>query len=99
MYRGLVVLGIIILLIGLGASFYYESKTILGVEYQRVYPYQNLGIVLVIGGIVCIVVGAVYSPRKETTSHQAVDSKTEQKEPEYVSICKTHRWQSECRIF
>jgi len=66
MQGGLVALGVVILLIGLFASFYYESKTILGFEYQRVYPYQNLGYVLVLGGIICIALGAVYSPRKET---------------------------------
>jgi drug/metabolite transporter (DMT)-like permease len=64
MHSGLVALGIIILLIGLGASFYYESKTIFGIEYLRVYPYQNLGIALVLGGIVCIALGAVYSPKR-----------------------------------
>ena len=66
MQGGLVALGIVILLIGLFASFYYESKTVFGIEYQRVYPYQNLGYVLVLGGIICIALGAVYSPRKET---------------------------------
>ncbi|HLE76026.1 MAG TPA: hypothetical protein VI864_08340 [Candidatus Bathyarchaeia archaeon] len=71
MHGDLVALGIILLLIGLGASFYYESKTIFGIEYQRVYPYQNLGIALVLGGIVCIAVGAVHSPRKEAITIQA----------------------------
>ena len=72
MHSGLVALGIIILLIGLGASFYYESKTIFGIEYLRVYPYQNLGLVLVLGGIVCIALGAVYSPRKETITQPSI---------------------------
>jgi len=66
MQGGLVALGIVILLIGLFASFYYESRTLFGIEIQRVYPYQNLGYVLVLGGIICIALGAVYSPRKET---------------------------------
>jgi drug/metabolite transporter (DMT)-like permease len=72
MQEGLVALGIVILLIGLFASFYYESKTIFGIEYQRLYPYQNLGYVLVLGGIICIALGAVYSPRKETITQPSV---------------------------
>lgn len=67
MHGGLVALGVFILVIGLVASFYYESKTIWGIEYQRVYPYQNVGIALVLGGIVCLALGAVYSPKRETT--------------------------------
>ena len=67
MQGGLVALGVVILLIGLLASFYYESKTIYGIEYQKVYPYQNLGYVLVLGGIICIALGAVYSPKQGVT--------------------------------
>ena len=72
MHRGLVGLGIIILLVGLGASFYYEVKTIWGIEYLRVYPYQDLGLVLVLGGIGCIALGAIYSPRKETLNPPSI---------------------------
>lgn len=63
--KGLLIFGIILLLIGLGASFYYESKSIFGVEYQRIYPYQSIGMVLVLAGIVFIGIGFFYSPRRE----------------------------------
>ena len=69
MHNGLVILGAFILVMGLLLSFYYESKSFLGVEYQRVYPYQNVGIALFLGGLVCAIVGVVYSPKKETITH------------------------------
>jgi len=65
MHNGLSALGIVLLVIGLGASFYYESKSIWGVEYQRTYPYQSLGIALIVVGAILVVVGVLYSPRKE----------------------------------
>ncbi|RLI44843.1 hypothetical protein DRO69_06435 [Candidatus Bathyarchaeota archaeon] len=65
MRNGLSVLGIVLLVIGLGASFYYESKSIFGIEYQRTYPYQNLGIALIVVGVLLVIVGVLHSPRKE----------------------------------
>jgi len=65
MHNGLVALGIVLLLIGLVASFYYESKTIFGIEYQRTYPYQGVGLALIVAGVLSIALGVYYSPRKE----------------------------------
>ncbi|MFB0514138.1 MAG: hypothetical protein ACETVQ_01025 [Candidatus Bathyarchaeia archaeon] len=65
MHNGLLALGVVLLLIGLFASFYYESKTIFGIEYERVYPYQDIGIVLIVVGVFSIALGVYYSPRKE----------------------------------
>jgi len=52
----------------LGASFYYESKSIFGIEYQRTYPYQNIGMVLIVVGGLLLALGVLYSPRKEETT-------------------------------
>jgi len=62
--KEMLILGIILLLIGLVTSLYYESKTIFGVEYMRTYPYQSIGIVLVLVGAVFIALGFLYPPRK-----------------------------------
>lgn len=66
--KGILIFGIILLLIGLGASFYYESKSIFGIEYQRTYPYQNIGMVLIVVGGLLLALGVLYSPRKEETT-------------------------------
>ena len=65
MHSGLVALGVILLFIELGASFYYESQTIWGIEYQRTYPYQTVGLALIIAGVLAIASGVYYSPQKE----------------------------------
>jgi len=69
--KGILIFGIILLLIGLGASFYYESKSILGFEYMRTYPYQSIGMVLVLLGGVFVALGFFYSPRKEEVPKQS----------------------------
>jgi len=61
---GIVAGGILLLLVGFVASFYYESKTIFGIEYMRTYPYQNVGIALIVAGAVLIGIGVIYSPQK-----------------------------------
>lgn len=60
MHGELVALGIIFLAIGLIASLHYESITLYNIEIRREYPYRDLGLVLVLGGIICIALGAVY---------------------------------------
>jgi drug/metabolite transporter (DMT)-like permease len=72
--KGLIIFGIILLVIGLVASFYPQTGTeerfnsdtgrnemvtvILG------YPYQTVGILLDVAGIVFVALGFLYSPRK-----------------------------------
>jgi len=70
MNNALLALGVILLVIGLGTSFYYESKSIFGYEYQRTYPYQSVGIALVVVGAILVAVGALYSPPKEEMTKQ-----------------------------
>jgi len=66
--KGLLLFGIILLLIGLVASFYAEVKTayLFGepVEISRTYPYQGIGMVLVLAGIIFVAIGFFYSPKK-----------------------------------
>ena len=70
-HKGLVFLGIAILVVGLGGYFYYESHYVLGIEISRNYPYRDLGTILVLGGIICVAIGVVYSPRKELITKEA----------------------------
>jgi drug/metabolite transporter (DMT)-like permease len=59
--KGLIIFGIILLAIGLVASFYSQMDHFYG---RMTYPYQGIGIVLDIGGIVFTALGFLYSPRK-----------------------------------
>ena len=54
--RGLFLFGILLLLIGVFALFYKETH----VGEQPFTPYQSIGIVLVLIGVLCIVLGFFY---------------------------------------
>lgn len=60
MHNGLVALGVILLLIGLFASFYYESND----------ARAHLGIILIIVGVFLVVVGVLYPHREEEVHTQ-----------------------------
>jgi uncharacterized membrane protein YdcZ (DUF606 family) len=66
-HLGAVILGILLLVAGLFASFYSESKTILGFEYQKTYPYQNAGIALIVVGAIIAAAGFLYRPQKDSS--------------------------------
>ncbi len=70
--RGLFVFGILLLLIGLVASFYKEMQHVSPVGEQPSTPYQSIGIVLVLVGILFIVLGFFYplSGASETRQRQ-----------------------------
>jgi vacuolar-type H+-ATPase subunit I/STV1 len=57
--KALIGFGIILLIIGLIASFYYESISV-GI---KTYPYQNVGIVLDVAGIVLVALGLLFPSR------------------------------------
>jgi len=64
--NGLVVFGIILLSAGLVASLYPEVKTLdnpygQSIEISRTYPFQNLGIILVVAGITLSAIGLILS--------------------------------------
>ena len=52
--------GILLVLIGLVASFYKETQYVSPVGEQPFTPYQSIGIVLVLVGILFIVLGFFY---------------------------------------
>jgi len=66
--RGLFLFGILLLLIGLFASFYKETR----VGEQPFTPYQSIGIVSVLIGVLCMVLGVFYplSGAHETRQRQ-----------------------------
>ncbi len=59
--KGLLLVGIILLVIGVVLSLYKEGTAV---------PYQIVGIVLVVAGIVCMILGFLYSPRYLITAFQ-----------------------------
>ncbi|MCJ7633128.1 hypothetical protein MUP77_12145 [Candidatus Bathyarchaeota archaeon] len=61
--KGLIVFGIILLAIGLFASFYQVTHYVQHVGYETVTPYQSIGIVLDVAGMVFMALGFLYSPR------------------------------------
>lgn len=66
---GLISFGIIVLVIGLIASFYPQVETFTTSwgevwEVGRNYPYQNIGLILVIVGIIFVGIG--YSSQNHT---------------------------------
>ena len=63
--KGLVIFGIVLLAIGLVASFYQETHLVYQVGYQTVTPYQSTGILLDVAGIVFVALGFL-CPSKKT---------------------------------
>lgn len=57
------IFGVILLLIGLVASFYVETQTF-GTFTVREYPYRDIGLVLTLAGIILASVGFVISRQK-----------------------------------
>ena len=62
--KGLLVFGVILLVIGLVASFYQEQHYVHDVGTQTVTPYQSVGIILAVAGIMLAVLGFLYSPKR-----------------------------------
>jgi hypothetical protein len=72
---GLFIFGIFLLLIGLVASFYeewvyYQPYMEQGYYISKGYPYQGIGVVLVLIGVVFVALGFFYSPRKSETKEK-----------------------------
>ena len=63
---GSLIFGIILLLIGLAVSFYNSGAGYYGGGnyYHSFYPYQTVGIILILVGVVFVGLGLFYSPRK-----------------------------------
>jgi drug/metabolite transporter (DMT)-like permease len=67
--KGLFLIGIILLIIGVALSLYEDLGTN-GEAMQTTYPYQIIGIILVAAGLVLMVLGFFYSPRYLITAFQ-----------------------------
>jgi TRAP-type uncharacterized transport system fused permease subunit len=66
--KGILLFGIILLIIGVVASFYSRTEY---PEYGRMtYPYQSIGILLVVAGIIFVALGFLYP------SHRTPPQKT-----------------------
>ena len=64
---GSLIFGAFLLLIGLVASFYNSGYNSSYYPYEWIskgYPYQTIGIILTVVGIVFVGLGLFYSPRK-----------------------------------
>jgi uncharacterized membrane protein len=70
--RGLFLSGILLLFVGLVASFYEETHDVSPVGEQSFIPYQSIGIVLVLVGMLFILLGFFYplSGARETRQRQ-----------------------------
>jgi drug/metabolite transporter (DMT)-like permease len=66
--KGLLLIGIILLVIGVVLSLYKEDLGINGGAMRTAYPYQVVGIILVVAGIVFMTLGFLYSPRYHITA-------------------------------
>ena len=56
----MIIFGIILLITGLVASFYNEQHYVQHVGSQTVTPYQSVGIILAVAGIVFVALGLLY---------------------------------------
>jgi hypothetical protein len=73
--RGLLLMGIILLVIGVALSLYKEDLGMSGAVMQTAHPYQIIGIILVATGIIFIALGFFYSPRYHITAFQKARSR------------------------
>jgi hypothetical protein len=68
---GSLIFGAVLLLIGLVASFYESRQYVYGGTYiSHGYPYQTVGIILILVGIVFVGLGLFYESRKTTNLPQ-----------------------------
>jgi drug/metabolite transporter (DMT)-like permease len=68
--KGLFLIGIILLIIGVALSLYKKDLGMNDGVMQTAYPDQILGIILVVAGLVLMVLGFFYSPRYLITAFQ-----------------------------
>jgi len=76
--KGLLALGIILVLIGLSITFYRESNVIFDIEeYHRTYPYAYIGMILFLAGVLSLILGILYSfgKQKEMPSTKKIGDK------------------------
>ena len=67
---GIIALGIVLIVIGIILYLYSNSYTFLGVTVYKEYPYQSIGTILLVLGIVIAVVGGIVSAIPGESSSQ-----------------------------
>lgn len=78
---GFLVFGIVLLIIGLVASLYHETERTDGGLIDKGHPYQNIGIILALTGIVFIVLGLLYSTGMGTIRRSETQRQPESVQP------------------
>jgi hypothetical protein len=68
--KGLFLIGVILLVIGVALSLYNGDLGTSGGATQAAYPYQIAGIILIVAGVVLMILGFLYSPRYLITAFQ-----------------------------
>ena len=60
--KGLLALGIILVLIGLSITFYREPNVVFDIEeYDKTYPFAYVGMILFLTGVLSLMIGVLYS--------------------------------------
>ena len=73
--KGLLLIGITLLITGAALSLYKEDLGMSGGVMQTAHPYQIVGIVLIVAGIILMALGFLYSPRYHITAFQKARSR------------------------
>lgn len=73
--KGLLLIGIILLVIGVALSLYKEDLGMNGGVTQTAHPYRIIGITLVVTGIIFMALGFLYSPRYHITAFEKARSR------------------------
>lgn len=68
--KGLLLIGISLLVIGIILSLYHENLATNGGVMRTTYPYQPEGVIAVVIGIILIVLGFFYSPHYLITAFE-----------------------------
>ena len=69
--KWIIVFGVVLMIAGLVLSLYTETDEILGEVVREEQPYQEVGLVMLFGGIISVVAGGIQmfkTPTKETNS-------------------------------
>ena len=75
--KGLIIFGIVLLGIGLFASFYSEQKypgAVTPFDLERTYPYQSVGILLDVAGIIFVALGLLLPLPRKTIAPPLADN-------------------------
>ena len=72
--RGIIELGILLIIVGVGAYIYPQTETFLFIEYTT-YPYREYGEFLFIIGLVTTLIGAYTGSNEDIPKHKSKNSR------------------------